>query len=114
MSSPGSDELGLPCRKTRPLTPATKPVAESRTFFTKSVKIPIELQEPFQRKVINPDPNPNNYIGNMNLHYFTLYFLFVCLLVIGVNAETKHTEYYDKLGVSPTADGRAIKKGIVS
>ena len=92
----------------------TVPIAETRTFSQKDVKIPIELQEAFQRKVINPDPNQNNYIENMNLHYFTLYFLFGCLLVIGVNAETKHTEYYDKLGVSPTADVRAIKKGIVS
>ena len=75
------------------------------------MKIPIELQEPFQRKVSNPDPNPNNYIENMNLHYFSQYFLLSCLLVISTNAETKHTEYYDKLGVSPTADGRAIKKG---
>ena len=49
----------------------------------------------------------------MNLFYFTLNFL--CLLafigIIGVDGEAKHTEYYDKLGVSPTADGRAIKKG---
>ena len=49
----------------------------------------------------------------MNLLYFTLNFLclFLCIGIIGVNGETKHTEYYDKLGVSPTADGRAIKKG---
>ena len=50
----------------------------------------------------------------MNLHYFSQYFLLSCLLVISTNAETKHTEYYDKLGVSPTADERAIKKGFFS
>ena len=33
------------------------------------------------------------------------------IIIIGVNGEAKHTEYYDKLGVSPTADVRAIKKG---
>ena len=83
-------------------------------LLTKSVKIPIELQEPFQRKVFYPDLGQNIFIKkNMNLFYFNLNFLclLVLIIIIGVNGEAKHTEYYDKLGVSPTADGRAIKKG---
>ena len=46
----------------------------------------------------------------MNLLYFTLN----CIFFINIKADTKHTEYYDKLGVSPTADSRAIKKGTIS
>ena len=88
-------------------------IAENGTFDKKREDPNWTSRALSTQSVLSGSGSKHFHRKNMNLFYFNLNFLclLVLIIIIGVNGEAKHTEYYDKLGVSPTADGRAIKKG---